>query len=81
MAKNTTNQKKVSNKVEDKIEEVTPSVNVVEHKITFAEYTYRLDNTLSRVLKSFANVNSDLVEKTKSEWDKLLHTAKNRPIL
>ena len=54
--------------------------NAGNHRLSFSEYTEKLDNTLSRALKVQANVNNLNIEKTRAEWDSLLQKLQSKPL-
>lgn len=54
--------------------------NKIIPKMNFAEYILNLRPEWAAALRLYANVKSDLEEKTKEEWDKLFNEMKTRKI-
>lgn len=51
----------------------------MESTITFAEFAEEIGSLWAEALRVFANVQTPIEEKTRSEWEKLLEMLKNKP--
>lgn len=54
-------------------------VDVHESKLTFVEIVQEVGPVIGEALRIYANVQSPIEEKPKSEWDSLIEQLKNKP--